>query len=74
MYFYFTADTYTRNIGLDNYSVLEDITIDQPDPFSTFKPLLIFDLKTSGFGKYVIWLDYCIWERYIYTKILINVH
>lgn len=32
MQFYFTADAYYSNIGLDNYP--EDITIDQPDPFS----------------------------------------
>lgn len=34
MQFYFTADTYYSNIGLDTCNYPEDITIDQPDPFS----------------------------------------
>lgn len=45
------ADTYDGNIGLDNNPDLEDIAIDHPDPFSTSKPFLVFDLETTGFAR-----------------------
>lgn len=34
------------------FSLITVITIDQPDSYLTCKPFMIFDLETTGFGKY----------------------